>query len=238
MMARLLYHTRLAIPMVCLAATAAGAEELRDLLPVVAAQARAPRTLRADVRIERADAPAVEAVLLERGRRHYLETRTGTRALLSPGKVVVAQGGRVVRAVPGTALEGSNLLLEDLEPFGIRSLTTPQVSDEGPTGMVVTGAPPPPSAYALLVHTIDPERAVIVKTKYYRDSISNLVKLGRNDGFTEVGGRWRPGTIASETFRPVPQTTTLTLTWREAPEAPAALFTAAGLRAPSPISWP
>ena len=114
----------------------------------------------------------------------------------------------------------------------------PQVSDEGPTGMVVTGAPTPPTAYALLVHTIDPERAVIVRTKYYRDSVTNLVKMGRDDGFTQVGGRWRPGTIAVEAFRPEPRTTTLTLAWREAPDAPAAVFTPTGLRVPSPIAWP
>lgn len=237
MTARLLYHTRLVIPMVCLATAAAWGKDLRDLLPVVAAQARAPHPLRADVRIEQPGAPVAEAVLLERGRRRYLETRTGTRALLSPGKVVVARNGRVVRAVPGTPLAG-DVLLEDLEPFGIRSLAVPQVSDEGPTGMVVTGAPPPPSAYALLVHTIDPERAVIVKTKYYRDSVTNLVKIGRSDGFTRVGERWRPGTIVVETFRPESRTTKLTLAWRAAPDAPPALFTPAGLRAPSPITWP
>jgi hypothetical protein len=238
MMARLLYHNGPVIPMLCLVVMAAWAEGLSDVLPVVARQARAPRPLRADVRIERDGVPAVDAVLLERGRRRYLETRTGTRALLSPGKVVVVRDGRTARAAPGTALDGTDVLLEDLEPFGVGALAIPQVSDEGPTGMVVTGAPTPPTAYVLVVHTIDPERAVIVKTKYYRDTVTNLVKMGRDDGFTEVGGRWRPGTIAIETFRPESRTTTLRLAWREAPDAPPAAFTPAGLRAPSPIAWP
>jgi hypothetical protein len=234
MTARLSYHTRVTIPMLCLVATAVRADDLRDLLPIVAMQARAPRPLRADVRLERTGVPAVQAVLLERGRRRYLETRTGTRALLSPGKVVIVRDGRVVRAAPGAALEGSDILLEDLEPFGTGSLTIPQVSDEGPTGMVVTGSPAPPTAYVLLVHTMDPEKAVIVKTKYYRDSVTNLVKMSRDDDFIEVGGRWRPGTFSMEAFRPDTRTTTLTLAWREAQDAPAAVFTPAGC-APSPM---
>src|SRR5262249_45450845 len=80
------------------------------------------------------------------------------------------------------------------------------------------------------------ERNVIAQTKYYRDSISNLVKLRKDDDFSQVGGRWRPATIGFEGLRP-PSTTRLALTWREAPDAPAALLTPAGLRAPSTLVW-
>ncbi len=238
MTARSLYHTRLVIPILCLVAAPVWAGELNDLLPRVARQERAPRPLRADMRIEREGAPATEAVLLERGARRYLETRDGTRVLLSPGKVVIARNGRVRRAAADAALEGTDILLVDLAPFGVGTLTVPQVSDEGPTGVVVTGAPAPPTPYALVVHTIDPDRAVIEKTKYYQDSITNLIKMGRNDEFTEIGGRWRPGTVSVERFRPESRTTTLTLTWKEAPDAAPALFAPAGLRAPSAIVWP
>ena len=238
------YHSRPALMMralILLGSTVTWApvraETLADLLSAVAVQATAPRPLRADVRIERDETPAGDAILLAHGTRVYVETRSGTRALLSPGKVVVLRGTRVVRAAPGTALEGTDVLLEDLEPFSERSLSTPQVSDETPERLVVTAAPTPPSAYVLLVHTIDRERDVILQTKYYRDSISNLVKIRRDDEFTQVGERWRPATIAVQSFRE-PTTTRLSLTWREAPDAPAALFTPAGLRAPSPVRWP
>ena len=213
------------------------AETLTELLAAVAVQATAPRPLRADIRIERDETPAADAILLARGTRVYIETRSGTRVLLSPGKAVVLRGTRVVRAAPGAGLEGTDLLLADLEPFGERSLSTPQVSDETPERLVVTAAPTPPSAYVLLVHTIDRERDVILQTKYYRDSISNLVKIRRDDEFAQVGGRWRPATIAVQSFRE-PTATRLSLAWREAPDAPAALFTPAGLRAPSPLRWP
>lgn len=219
-------------------AGAARAGDPRALLAQAVAQAGAPRTLRAEVRIERDGAPAIDAVVLERGRRRYVETRDGTRALLAPGKTATVRGGRVVPAATGATLGGSDILLEDLAPFGPRSLTMPQVSDDGPAGMVVTGAPPPPTAYVLVVHTIDPERAVIVKTKYYRDTINNLVKMIRQDDFTSLGDRWRPGAVGVETFGPQARTTTMRLRWREAPDTPPALFTPAGLRAPSPITWP
>lgn len=214
----------------------AQAVALHELLPAVAAQASAPRLLRADVRIERDGAVVGEAVLLARGQRLYLETRGGARALLSPGKVVVARGRRLVRAPIGATLPGTDVLLEDLEPFGVGSLPVAQVSDENPLGVVVTGAPAPPTAYALVVLTIDPDRNVIVQTKYYRDSISNLVKIRKDDDFTQVAGRWRPGTIGVESLRP-PSTTHLGLVWREAPDSPAVLLTPAGLRAPSPLAW-
>src|SRR5262249_52146849 len=161
-------------------------------------------------------------------------TRSGTRALLSPGKVVILRGGRVVRAPKTAALEGTDVLLQDLVPFDAASLPVPQVSDETPARVVVTGAPRPPSAYALLVHTIDRDRDVIVQTKFYQDSISNLAKIRRDEEFAQVGGRWRPGTVSVQAFREM-TTTRLTLRWREATDAPPALFTPAGLRAPSPI---
>jgi hypothetical protein len=227
----------LVLPFLCLAG-AAWATEASDLLAAVAFQAQAPRLLRADLRIEREGAAPVEAVLLEDGQRRYLETKNGTRALLSPGKVLVARGGSVVRAGADATLDGSDVLLEDLAPFGNRAIDVPQVSDAGPTGTVVTAAPRRPTAYALLVYTVDPERDVIVQTKYYRDTINNLVKMAKFADFVTVAGRRRPGTMTVETFRPAPRTTRIVFRWREAPDIPPAVFTTAGLRAPSPIRWP
>lgn len=237
MMARPGRPAWLVLPLLCLA-TAARAGDVRDLLGAVAFQAQAPRPLRADLRIARDGAPPLDAVLLEDGQRRYVETKAGTRTLLSPGKTLVARGGAVARAAPGATLDGGDLLLEDLAPFGVRSIDLPQVSDEGPAGTVVTVAPRAPTAYVLLVLTVAPERPVIARAKYYRDTINNLVKMARFDDFVTVGGRWRPGAITVETFRPAPRTTRITLAWREAPDTPPAVFTPAGLRGPSPIRWP
>lgn len=220
-----------------LAAAPSWGRDMRDVLGALAFQAQAPRPLRADVRIETDGAPPVDMVLLDDGQRRYLETKTGLRALLSPGKALVVRDGRVVRAQPGAELAG-DLLLADLAPFGSRAIDTPQVSDDGPMGTVVTAAPRPPAAYVLVVYTVDADRPVVSKTKYYRDTINNLVKMARFDDFTQVAGRWRPGTMTVETFRPAARTTRVTFRWREAPDTTAAVFTPAGLRAPSTVRWP
>lgn len=217
------------------ATPSARGEDIRGKLRPVATNARAPQPLRADGQITREGAAPVGVVLLQRGDRLYLQTSTGTRALIRPGRVVVRDAKGLTRAAPDAPLPGTDLLLGDLAPFTVGDLATPQVSDDGPAGLVVTGAPARPSPYVLLVETIDPEHEIVVRVKYYRDTITNMVKMRRDYDPVEVAGRWRPSRITVEAFRP-PNTTTLTLTWREAPDTPPAVFTLAGLRAPSTIT--
>jgi hypothetical protein len=208
--------------------------DVRDVLRPVASNAKAPTPLRADGQITREGAAPVAVVLLARGDRIYLQTSSGTRALIRPGRVVVPGEKGLTRAPLDAPLPGTDILLGDLAPFTVGDLATPQVSDDGPSGVVVTGAPARPSPYVLLVETIDAEHQLVVRTKYYRETITNMVKMRRDFDPVEVGGRWRTSRITVEAFRP-PNTTTLTLTWRAAPETPPAVFTLKGLRAPSPI---
>jgi hypothetical protein len=158
--------------------------------------------------------------------------RDGVRALVRPDRVVVAGGGDGTQALAGT-----DLLLVDLTPFAADALRFPQVSDDGPAGTVVTGAPARASPYALLVHTIDAERAIVVKTQYYTGTVGNLTKIRRDGGWARVAGRWRPADIRVDGF-PGGTHTTVSLLWREAPDAPAALFEPAGLEQPSGLTWP
>jgi hypothetical protein len=183
-----------------LIAAAAGAVALPELLARIAAGARAPAPLRADGRLALAGGVAHPIVLLARGGAVYVEVRDGVRALVRPDRIDVAGGGDA-----SAPLAGSDLRLEDLRPFAADSLRFPQVSDEGPDRVVVTGAPARPSAYALLVHTIDPARAVVVATQYYAGTVSNLVKRRHDGGWTprrrsparRVPARSRP---TAETF--------------------------------------
>jgi hypothetical protein len=227
---------RLATALACLAAAAtwARAEPLAALLAGVAERAGFARTTRADLHLERGTASA-DAVLLGRGHVVYLETRDGTRALVRAGKVVARTGRRVARAAPGTALAGSDLLLEDLAPFTPWLLKVPQVSDSGPDGVVVTGAPAGASARALVVLTIDPERHLVLRTKYYEGSVSDLAAFRRDDDFTVVDGRERPTRIVVDGLRDRTRTT-VTLAWRAA-DVPPEVFTPAALRHPSPLAW-
>ena len=218
--------------------TATGAP-LPELLGSVAANARFPAPTRADVRLERRQddkTTSGTAVFLGRGQTLYVETRAGTRALIRPSKIVVRSRTRAVRAAPGTRLDGTDVLLEDLVPVTRSLLKVPQVSDDGPTGTVVTGAPAFPSIRALIVLTIDPDDRVVTRVKYYEKSISDLASFRRDEEFTRVDGHVRPGRITVDRQRDG-ASTRLDLAWRPAPDTAPAVFTVRGLRSPSPIAW-
>jgi hypothetical protein len=209
------------------------------LLAAVAANARFSTPARADVQLQsKQDDRTTQgmAVFIGRGQTLYVETRDGTRALVRPSKILVRSGRRIVRSAPGARLGATDVRLEDLVPVTPTMFKLPQVSDEGPTGTVVTGAPTFPSARVLIVLTIDPDAAVVTRAKYYEKSISDLAAFRRDEEFTDVDGHRRPTRIALDRSADA-STTRLELTWRLAPETPAALFTPRGLRAPSPITW-
>jgi hypothetical protein len=86
------------------------------------------------------------------------------------------------------------------------------------------------------VHTVDPGLDRVVKTLYYQGSINTLGKMRRDSAFTRVSDVPYPGDIRVEEMRTA-TTTRLQLVWREAPEAPAALFEAAGLTKPSGLTF-
>ena len=73
-------------------------------------------------------------------------------------------------------------------PFTAGTLRFPQISDESPDQVVLTGAPARPSAYTLLVLTVEPDRGTVAKTQYYTGTVSNLVKLRRDGGWVRAGG--------------------------------------------------
>jgi len=204
------------------AASSAGG--IRELLAAVAANATAPTTVCADVRIEEPDEGS--ALLCAHDDAVFVQVKDGVRALVRPGTILLADGDTAVPAPPATVVTG-DLVLEDLTPFTVASLAYPQVSDEGPSGTVVTSAPAGASPYALLVYTIDPERAAIRGAKYYQGSVSDLLKF-RTDELVEVAGKPRPSMITLERVVP-PRVTRLRLKWREAPDLPASVFTAEGL---------
>jgi hypothetical protein len=216
----------------------ARAEGLSGLLAAVADNDRFQPTIRADVRVQCIPAcTTARAILLGRGDAVHVELRDGGRALVRPGVVLIAAEGRAVDAPLDARLGDTTLFLRDLAVFTPSTLALPQISDDGPTGMVVVSAPRGPSPYSLLVYTLDREKHVVVATKYYQDAINNLVKLRRDGGFAQVAGHWRPAEITVEDLL-TKATTRLTLAWREAADAPAALFEPSGLTKPSALSFP
>lgn len=235
------YDTACRVPAavwLALVSSTAGAADITTLLGAVASHARFDAPARADVRIECSEPcpkAGSQAILAGRGDAVYLELETGLRAIIRPERIVVLEDGKVADAAPGRTLADTNVLLEDLAVFTPGSLRVPQISDDGPAGVVVTAAPATRSAYALLSHTVEPARAVIVRTLYYGGSVSNLVKTRRDGAFQDVAERARPGDISWTTVRG--PSTKLGLTWRAAPDLPAGLFEPDGLTRPSGLAW-
>jgi Outer membrane lipoprotein-sorting protein len=234
---------RSAVSTLVLLATLAATAQARDvteLLAKVASQARFDVPARADVRIvcePDCKVTALRAILIGKGDTVYVEVEGGERALLTPDGRYVARDGEAASVAPGTSLAGTDVLLEDLAPFRTDLIRVPLISDDGPAGVVVTGAPVGPSAYELLVLTIDPERSLRVRTQYYQESVSNLTKIRRDTDFVQVGGHLRPGRITFETIRKGTNTR-LDLVWTELPDAASSLFEPAGLSKPSGLTWP
>ncbi len=234
------FHVAAALLAVLAGGVPARSETLPELLADVGAHARFTAPARADVRIECGEGCAGaggQAIFVGRGDALYVEVKNGQRALLRAGRIVVLEGGKPVDAPTGKALAGTDVLLDDLVPFAAGSLRMPQISDDGPAGVVVTAAPAGPSPYSLLVNTIERERHAIVRTLYYRDQINNLAKTRRDTGLVEIAGGWRPTEIVVESVRQGTHTR-LALTWQDAPDAPVALFEPAGLEQPSGLRWP
>src|SRR2546429_472654 len=186
-------HVALALFLLLAGGVRARAEGLPELLQAVATNARFASPARADVRIEcgeSCNATGTPAIFLGRGEVLYVEVRGGQRVLIRPGEILVAQGGKASAAAPGQTLADTDVLLEDLAVFTPSALKQPQISDDGPAGVVVTAAPAERSSYALLADTIDRERHVIIRTLYYRDLINNLSKTRRDAAFPRSGASW------------------------------------------------
>src|SRR5213593_3626042 len=135
-------------------ANRARAEGLAELLQAVAANARFASPARADVRLacgEGCKATGTPAIFLGRGDALYVEVKGGQRALIRPAQILVARGRKASEAAPGETLADTDVLLEDLAVFTPAVLKQPQISDDGPAGVVVTAAPAGRSSYALLV---------------------------------------------------------------------------------------
>jgi hypothetical protein len=210
------------------------ATDLAALLLAVEANAAFDVPAVADLHIDTPGASAPGTVrMYGRGRVVRLETASGWRALVKASKVVVAASGKAPRAAMEAPVPGSALLVADFAPFVAGALRVPQISDDGPLGVVVTGEPRPPSPYALMVYTIGHDTPVVNTVKYYRWEINNLVQMTRVRQWTQVSAHHRPQVVDIQDIASG-KTTTLTFTWEARPDLVAGPFVPSGLANPMP----
>jgi hypothetical protein len=136
---------------------------------------------------------------------------------------------------PAATFAESDFTREDLEPFRLSRFKDWRISDESGTELTVMFVPQD-SQYSLVVIIFDREKKVPLKTLYYRETLSNLVKLRRNEAFVLVGRTWMPGRTSMETFKLHTQTT-FTMRWTEDSAVPSELFDPAALPRAG-IAWP
>ena len=132
------------------------------------------------------------------------------------------------------SLDASDFTREDLEPFRLAHYRDARVSDDSASEVMVTLFPRD-SQYSLVVITFDREKKVPLKIQYYRDTVSNLVKMQRDGDYALVGKTWRPGSMTMEDFK-LRTHTTMTVHWREESSLPPDLFDPA--RLPQLSVWP
>ena len=171
----------------------------------------------------------------------YIELRQeGTKALL-PGSGDQAYrftkgASKAAPFPPEATFADSDFTREDLEPFRTTRYKDARISDETGAEVTVTLFPGT-SQYSLVVITFDREKKVPVKTLYYRDTLNNLVKIRRDEGYVLVGRKWMPTSITMESFKLRTQTA-FRLSWSQSPTFPPEMFDPVFLPRPSGIVWP
>lgn len=233
-----------ALALLFAAGVSARGEDLPTFLRAATAAARPNVPLRADgvLVTTSPDGTARDpiAILRRPNGDAYIELRnTGARALLladgNTALLVPAKGKGSEAFALDANLGGSEFSREDLRPFSAESYRSPTIVDRDAGEMTVSLAPTP-SQYTLQVITFDSAKKVSLVVKSYKDTVSNLVKMQRSRSLTSAGGTWLPTEVTMENF-PMRTTSTMTLRWQPAEDAPA-LFDPAGLGKPSSLTWP
>jgi hypothetical protein len=218
------------VPLLAIAAAPAPAADLAALLAGATAAARPSATIvgTGTLVTTSPDGRSEARVLAAQNARGdlYLQVQPrGPRALL------LADGTALLAAAPGATpapfateaqFAGSEFSREDLQPFDARRYGSPTIVDGSPSTTTVQ-LDPHQSQYSLVVVTFDRDRQVPLKVMSYKDTLSNLLRMRRESGHQQVGGRWVPAEISIENF-PMKVTSTLTLRWSAAPSEPAGIF--------------
>jgi hypothetical protein len=235
----------LMVAFLCCTATAAVAEmvDLSGFLhdAEVAAQVAVP--LRAEGQFEVVSPQATRrdqiALVMRPPADTFIELRQeAVKALLLADGAFYLKGraAKAERFPLDASLDTGDFTREDLEPFRASRYKDARISDDS-SGELMVMLLPTDSQYSLEVITFDRQKKVPLKIQYYRDTVSNLVKLQRDSDYVLVGGKWKPTTISMETFK-LRTSTTLKVRWSVDTALPADLFNPASLTQSFPALWP
>ncbi|MEA2625006.1 MAG: Outer rane lipoproteinsorting protein [Candidatus Binatota bacterium] len=225
----------------CLAAHPRGARAERSALAAMVddaeEQARLLTPLRADVtaEIEGAKGKSQDRIVLvvrndpapKGGVQTYVEfEKAGVKVLvLGPAEAWISDGGKVRKAALDTQIAGTNWTVEDLLPFDVTRCGSTRIVDSRPEQMTLAceAERKGPSQYVLTVYKMDREKAVPIQVLYYKESMNNLVKMQRAQGYEKVGAKWRPSHVEMRDFK-LRTKDVLDLRWEQDPKFPPEIF--------------
>ncbi|MEE8311327.1 MAG: hypothetical protein V3R77_03655 [Candidatus Binatia bacterium] len=187
-------------------------------------------TVRADMTVELPDGTTDTAVVIiapETQRSFVAFRSTGWRALMpldwGEGRVVKSTGDKPVDYGVDEPLAGTDLRAIEFFPFWDGDLKTAFISDTSRNEKTVTLYASDEVPYILFVITFDKTTLVPLSTKYFRDRMSNLVRLRKDSDHVMVGSRPRPRKIEITDYSEN-QTTKIDLTWRTLDTVPTELL--------------
>ncbi len=230
---------------------AAWSDALSELIERVGAQTRLSTPLRADVD---AEIDYLEGKKHERivaiFRNHptensqiqtYIELDRAKLKFLILGdaQFFAAAEGKMKPASLDTPVDSTSWVLEDLLPFLPSRCNSMRVADLTPEQVTVACEPKKKigSDYSLFVFKFDREKSVPLQVLYYRDTLSNLVKLRRDEDFELVGSRWRPKRVTMQDFK-LRTKDVFEIRWTADPKLPPALFDSRSFAGASTIVGP
>jgi hypothetical protein len=225
----------LLVPVV-LQCRAASADTLTMLLQGVNDSLRPTTPLRADGRVESdslqgnkqdrlvlvervgADAKAPAQIYVD------LENAKVRVLALGPSELHISTDGKSRPASPEASVDSTNFTTEDWLPFSAVRCAAMRLADINAEQFTLVCEPKkPPSQYSLMVYKFDREKSVMLQVLLYKESMTNLVKMVRNDDFTKVESRWRPKRIVMQDFK-IRTKDVISLEWQPAPTVPAGVF--------------
>lgn len=234
-----------------LASTAAHSNALSELLDQVNEQRRLVVPLRADIdaKVDHLEGEKQERLVVIVRNHPSATSEIQTYVELDKAKLKFLLLGAAgsygfsdgqVKSIPlDTPLGPTSWVVEDLLPFSASRCAVIRIADSTPEQTTVACEPKKDlrSTYSMFVYKFDREKFVPHQILYYRDTLSNLVKLQRNEDFELVGSRWRPRRVTMQDFK-LHTRDEFEIHWTTNPEIAPDLFDSQSLGRPSTIHWP
>ncbi|MFQ5352892.1 MAG: hypothetical protein ACE5D3_07445 [Candidatus Binatia bacterium] len=187
--------------------------------------------LRADIEITKNDGSRDQAILIidpgAPGHQFLWIKSTGWRSLMpltwGAGKAIRKAGDQPSAVGVDERVNGLDIRPMEFFPFWAADYGTCFISDENSTERTVTIHAPDSVPYTLFVATFDKAKMVPLVVKYYRDTLSNLVRIRTDSGHVMVGSRLRPRKTVVRDYTEN-STTTLEYAWAVLRSAPDGLI--------------